>query len=47
LTHPWVARAAAPRRFKDPHRSFLNVTQQGGTPQYMAPELFNGSRWAV
>lgn len=31
-------------RFKDPHRSFLNVTQQGGTPQYMAPELFNGSR---
>lgn len=31
-------------RFKDPHRSYLSVTQQGGTPNYMAPELFNGTR---
>lgn len=31
-------------RFKDPHRSYLSVTHQGGTPNYMAPELFNGSR---
>lgn len=28
-------------RFKDPHRSYLSVTHQGGTPNYMAPELFN------
>lgn len=31
-------------RFKDPHRSYLSVTHQGGTPNYMAPELFNGTR---
>lgn len=31
-------------RFKDPNRSFLSVTHQGGTPNYMAPELFNGTR---
>ncbi|WIA30079.1 hypothetical protein OEZ86_000174 [Tetradesmus obliquus] len=31
-------------RFKDPSRSWLSVTHQGGTPNYMAPELFNGSR---
>ncbi|KIZ04666.1 Nodulation receptor kinase [Monoraphidium neglectum] len=30
--------------FKDPHRSYLSVTHAGGTPNYMAPELFNGSR---
>jgi len=29
-------------RFKDPHRSYLSVTHQGGTPNYMAPEGFNG-----
>jgi serine/threonine protein kinase len=34
-----------PPRFKDPHRSYLSVTHAGGTPNYMAPELFNGSRW--
>ena len=34
----------ADHRFKDPHRSYLSVTHQGGTPNYMAPELFNGSR---
>ena len=33
-------------RFKDPHRSYLSVTHAGGTPNYMAPELFNGSRRA-
>jgi hypothetical protein len=33
-------------RFKDPHRSYLSVTHAGGTPNYMAPELFNGSRCA-
>eukprot|EP00210_Caulerpa_lentillifera_P001000 g963.t1 len=31
-------------KFKDPHRSYLSVTQTGGTPNYMAPELFNGTR---
>jgi serine/threonine protein kinase len=31
-------------RFKDPHRSYLSVTHAGGTPNYMAPELFNGAR---
>ncbi|MEW5302145.1 MAG: hypothetical protein WDW36_004954 [Sanguina aurantia] len=31
-------------RFKDPYKSFVSVTQQGGTPNYMAPELFNGTR---
>ncbi|WIA40776.1 hypothetical protein OEZ86_004456 [Tetradesmus obliquus] len=31
-------------RFKDPTRSYLSVTHQGGTPNYMAPELFNGTR---
>ncbi|KAF5837720.1 hypothetical protein DUNSADRAFT_3975 [Dunaliella salina] len=31
-------------RLKDPYRSCVSVTQQGGTPHYMAPELFNGSR---
>ncbi|GAX74588.1 hypothetical protein CEUSTIGMA_g2036.t1 [Chlamydomonas eustigma] len=31
-------------RAKDPYKSFVSVTQQGGTPNYMAPELFNGSR---
>ncbi|GFR42064.1 hypothetical protein Agub_g2883, partial [Astrephomene gubernaculifera] len=31
-------------RLRDPYRSFVNVTQQGGTPNYMAPELFNGTR---
>lgn len=31
-------------RLKDPTRSYLSVTQQGGTPNYMAPELFNGTR---
>jgi len=31
-------------RFKDPHQSYLSVTQTGGTPNYMAPELFNGTR---
>jgi len=31
-------------RFKDPQRSYLSVTQTGGTPNYMAPELFNGTR---
>eukprot|EP00798_Chlamydomonas_sp_ICE-L_P006775 gene6775-12768_t len=30
-------------RFKDPFKSFVSVTQQGGTPNYMAPEVFNGS----
>ena len=31
-------------RFKDPFKSFISVTHTGGTPQYMAPELFNGMR---
>ena len=31
-------------RVQDPHRSYLSVTQTGGTPNYMAPELFNGTR---
>ena len=31
-------------RTQDPFRSFVSVTQQGGTPNYMAPELFNGTR---
>eukprot|EP00803_Ostreobium_quekettii_P002922 evm.model.scf_229.2 EVM.evm.TU.scf_229.2 scf_229:27456-37448(-) len=31
-------------KFKDPHKSYLSVTQTGGTPNYMAPELFNGTR---
>lgn len=31
-------------RLKDPYKSYLSVTQQGGTPNYMAPELFNGTR---
>eukprot|EP00878_Enallax_costatus_P017550 GHUV01018437.1.p1 GENE.GHUV01018437.1~~GHUV01018437.1.p1 ORF type:complete len:345 (+),score=78.36 GHUV01018437.1:609-1643(+) len=31
-------------RFKDPCRSHLSITHQGGTPNYMAPELFNGRR---
>ena len=29
---------------QDPYKSFVSVTTQGGTPNYMAPELFNGSR---
>lgn len=29
---------------QDPFKSFVSVTQQGGTPNYMAPELFNGTR---
>lgn len=31
-------------KFKDPTKSYLSVTQTGGTPNYMAPELFNGTR---
>ncbi|GLC66073.1 hypothetical protein PLESTF_000378700 [Pleodorina starrii] len=31
-------------RLRDPYKSCVNVTQQGGTPNYMAPELFNGTR---
>lgn len=32
------------RPMQDPFHSFISVTQQGGTPNYMGPELFNGSR---
>ena len=32
------------RAQQDPFKSFVSVTQQGGTPNYMAPELFNGTR---
>lgn len=28
---------------QDPSRSFVSVTEQGGTPNYMAPELLNGT----
>ncbi|GLC37353.1 hypothetical protein PLESTM_000574700 [Pleodorina starrii] len=31
-------------RLQDPYRSCINVTTPGGTINYMAPELFNGSR---
>ena len=31
-------------RLKDPFKSFVSVSHMGGTPQYMAPELFNGMR---
>jgi hypothetical protein len=43
VSHPdmWMCCAWLLCRFKDPHRSYLSVTHQGGTPNYMAPELFN------
>ena len=29
---------------KDPAKSYLNATNDTGTPMYMAPEQFNGTR---
>ena len=31
-------------RVKDPAKSYLNATNDTGTPMYMAPEQFNGTR---
>ena len=31
-------------RVKDPTKSYLNATNDTGTPMYMAPEQFNGTR---
>lgn len=31
-------------RVKDPSKTCLTVTQNNGTPMYMAPEQFNGTR---
>ncbi|KIZ04665.1 Serine/threonine-protein kinase sid2 [Monoraphidium neglectum] len=44
VTLPVLPERAPICLFKDPHRSYLSVTHAGGTPNYMAPELFNGSR---
>jgi len=44
LTTPCAARCAGISRVKDPAKSYLNATNDTGTPMYMAPEQFNGTR---
>lgn len=36
--------AAGISKVKDPSKSYLNATNDTGTPMYMAPEQFNGTR---
>ena len=43
-SQPFGACCAGISRVKDPAKSYLNATNDTGTPMYMAPEQFNGTR---